>query len=308
MKQILGYISLYFKAFPDWRFWLGWGAFLALSIVLRYTGVFDPHFTGYSYPELGQALFYAIPYFFSVGWWIYWYGNTRCLRSFDFWLLSFLIIFALYSIKFLQVYSPYLPPFDDDSYTWYRKLSFNLYNIFWYLLAPLLYGLYARQIRSTQFYGCTAKDFHFSPYLIMLLIMLPLIVWASFQESFLLKYPRYQVGAWEESAAVSAYFTVGVYELSYVVQFIALEIFFRGFIVMALEKHLGKASVFPMVAVYAFLHFYKPMPETLGSIFGGFILGAVAWKSRSVLGGMIVHIGIALMMEGFAFLQLYLQK
>jgi hypothetical protein len=37
-------------------------------------------------------------------------------------------------------------------------------------------------------------------------------------------------------------------------------------------------------------------------------LGGVAWKSRSVLGGMIVHIGIAMMMELLAFLQLYVRN
>jgi hypothetical protein len=60
-----------------------------------------------------------------------------------------------------------------------------------------------------------------------------------------------------------------------------------------------------MVSVYAFLHFWKPMPETLGSIAGGFLLGTFALYSRSVFGGMIVHVGIALLMEILAWWQLY---
>ena len=72
---------------------------------------------------------------------------------------------------------------------------------------------------------------------------------------------------------------------------------------MALSRYMGAGVIMPMVAVYAFLHFGKPMGETIGSIFGGTILGILAYYSRSILGGIIIHVGVAYLMEFTAFLQ-----
>ena len=70
-----------------------------------------------------------------------------------------------------------------------------------------------------------------------------------------------------------------------------------------MEKYLGEKVVIPMEMVYCTLHFGKPMMETVSSIFGGFILGVIALRTRSVYGGVWVHIFIALGMDLLAFLQ-----
>jgi hypothetical protein len=44
--------------------------------------------------------------------------------------------------------------------------------------------------------------------------------------------------------------------------------------------------------------------ETVGSVFGGFALGVLAYKSRNIYGGIIVHLGVAWGMELAAFSQL----
>jgi hypothetical protein len=44
------------------------------------------------------------------------------------------------------------------------------------------------------------------------------------------------------------------------------------------------------------------MHETIGSFFGGFILGTIALHTKSIWGGIIIHVGIALLMELLAFL------
>jgi hypothetical protein len=72
---------------------------------------------------------------------------------------------------------------------------------------------------------------------------------------------------------------------------------------MALAKYLGSGAIWVMVAVYVFIHFNKPMFEAIGSFFGGYILGVIAYYSRSIYGGIFIHIGVALLMELFAFLQ-----
>ena len=58
-----------------------------------------------------------------------------------------------------------------------------------------------------------------------------------------------------------------------------------------------------MVVCYASLHFGKPLGETIGSIFGGYILGVLALQTRSIWGGIIVHVGVAWLMDLAALLQ-----
>jgi len=107
----------------------------------------------------------------------------------------------------------------------------------------------------------------------MLLIMVPLIAWASFQPSFLATYPTYRPGAAEAWLGVSRTTTIGVYEATYGLRYVAIELFFRGFLALGLEKHLGRAALMPMVTLYAFWHFGKPIPEAVGSIVAGYVLG-----------------------------------
>ena len=59
----------------------------------------------------------------------------------------------------------------------------------------------------------------------------------------------------------------------------------------------------PTACLYFFVHINKPELEALSSFFGGTILGVVAYYSKSILGGIVIHVGIALLMEYFAYLQ-----
>ncbi|MFC2123982.1 CPBP family intramembrane glutamic endopeptidase [Bacteroidota bacterium] len=84
-----------------------------------------------------------------------------------------------------------------------------------------------------------------------------------------------------------------------------MEIVFRGFLVLGMMKFLGKGSVYPMVAIYCFYHFGKPWGEAVSSIIGGYILGVISLYMRTIFGGLLIHIGIAWMMELVAAIQKY---
>jgi hypothetical protein len=137
----------------------------------------------------------------------------------------------------------------------------------------------------------------------MLLIMLPLIVAASFNEGFLRQYPMYRTSNAHTYLNVPEWLTVAAYEIAYGLDFITVEYLFRGFMVIGMMTILGRGSVLTMAVVYCVLHFGKPAGEAISSVFGGYLLGAVAYETRSVWGGVIVHMGIAWIMEGVAFIQ-----
>ena len=92
------------------------------------------------------------------------------------------------------------------------------------------------------------------------------------------------------------------YELSYGVDFLSIEIFFRGFIVLALAHFVGRDAILPMAAFYCVIHFGKPIPECISSYFGGLILGVLTFETQTIIGGLMVHLGIAWMMEAGGFI------
>ncbi|MEZ4387113.1 MAG: CPBP family intramembrane glutamic endopeptidase [Candidatus Krumholzibacteriia bacterium] len=154
--------------------------------------------------------------------------------------------------------------------------------------------------REDGLYGLAWRRFAWRPFAAMLAIMAPLILWASFQPAFLTAYPIYDPWRVQRLLGWPVWLTYPVHEVCYALRFVGVELFFRGFLVIGLARWLGRDALLPMVVLYAMWHFGKPMPEALGSVFGGYILGIIAYESRCVLGGILVHMGIALMMNAAA--------
>lgn len=166
----------------------------------------------------------------------------------------------------------------------------------------LFYLYYEKQ--KSSFYGFTSANINLKPYWILLLLMMPLVFAASFDESFQNQYPSLKDNTAAAYLGWPNWVTFLIFELAYGFDFVSVELMFRGFIVIGMVKVLGRGAILPMVVTYAFYHYGKPPGEAISSIFGGYILGVIAYETRSILGGIIVHIGVAWMMEFFAFLQL----
>ena len=132
---------------------------------------------------------------------------------------------------------------------------------------------------------------HWRVYWLLVLIMAPVIWVAAAAPSFHDFYPMYKpvdVRRWL------------MYEAIYLLQFICVEFFFRGFALFRLESRFGLHAVTLMVIPYALIHIHKPLPEALGAIVAGIVLGMLAVKSRSIWPGVLVHCSVALMMDVFA--------
>lgn len=147
------------------------------------------------------------------------------------------------------------------------------------------------------FWGLTVRNVRWWPYGLMLLIMVPLIVYAGTQPDFLAAYPRLKQIAFIASHTEHFGWYQLLYEVSYGIDFVTIELFFRGFLIFAFARYAGAAAILPMAVFYCSIHFGKPLLECVSSFFGGLILGIVAHRTQSIIGGLAVHLGIAWMME-----------
>jgi hypothetical protein len=145
--------------------------------------------------------------------------------------------------------------------------------------------------------GLTTRNFNARPYFLLLLLLVPLIALAATQHDFLRVYPKVRNIAFVNGLAHPAWPWKLLYELSYGLDFLSIEIFFRGLLVIGLARYAGANVVLPMAAFYCTIHFGKPLGECISSFFGGLILGVLALRTRSILGGLMVHLGLAWMME-----------
>jgi len=126
----------------------------------------------------------------------------------------------------------------------------------------------------------------------LLIAILPVVFMASFLPGFQDKYPFLDITEQNFSAERLLY-----WEIAYFLQFISIEYFFRGFLLVNLEPAFGKLAVIVSMLPYCMIHFGKPFPETIGAIFAGLILGTMALKSRSVIPGIILHYCVAITMD-----------
>jgi hypothetical protein len=145
--------------------------------------------------------------------------------------------------------------------------------------------------------GLTRKGFSARPYFFLLLLLVPLIALASTQPDFLRVYPKVKNIAFLNGYAYPLWPRKLLYELAYGLDFLSIELFFRGLLVIGLVRYAGTRAILPMAVFYCTIHFGKPLGECISSFFGGLILGVLAARTRSILGGLMVHLGLAWLME-----------
>ncbi len=134
-----------------------------------------------------------------------------------------------------------------------------------------------------------------------LTVVLVVVVYASRHPAFLAKYPLCRAMITGNSIL---WWHFLLYQLAYLTVFISGESFWRGTIIFGLEKDLGHLALVFMVIPYVTAHFGKPLPETLGAIATGLVLGTLALKHRSFWLGVAAHYGVALTMDVAAVLRL----
>ena len=75
------------------------------------------------------------------------------------------------------------------------------------------------------------------------------------------------------------------------------EFFFRGFLILSLFRICGAKCIIPAACFYCAIHLGKPAGEAISSFWGGLVLGIISYNTKSIWGGLIVHLGMAWFME-----------
>jgi hypothetical protein len=293
MKPVLRYIRTYFYD-TDKRALALVSGLTAILIFINYFYHVDDRISNYSsFPVsffsrmLLFLIAFGLPYIIYSG-----LRNKNYFRNTSFTVLV-IIAAAVFAFKIA-----YVPVFDiSDNYKWYTYWN---HIIYWPALLLITTGIlficWRLFDREQPFYGLTTKQLVWKPYFIMLLIMVPLIAAASTQPDFLQMYPKLKlITGW--NVDTWSWWHKLLFELSYGSDFFTIELFFRGFLILAFAKWAGKDAILPMACFYCTIHFGKPLAECISSYFGGMLLGIVVYHTRSIFGGLMVHLGIAWLME-----------
>lgn len=189
---------------------------------------------------------------------------------------------------------------------WIKELTDGPAEIFWLRCAKYMGNLFTISIpvliwywfndrKSQRVYGLNAANV--KPYFWLIAMILPFIILAAFSPDFLKQYPQasktLNVAKMEEGRTAYGL----IFEFFYGMNYLLTEFFFRGFLILVLSRWLGYGAIIPVAAFYVTIHFGKPLGETISSFFGGIILGVLVLETRSIWGGVIIHLGIAFAME-----------
>ena len=67
------------------------------------------------------------------------------------------------------------------------------------------------------------------------------------------------------------------------------EFFFRGFLLFGYARVFGANALWIHAVPFALAHLSKPAVETYSTIFGGFLFGLVAWRTKSFVYPFLIH-------------------
>lgn len=307
MKKILKYLKQHLQEDFSLPYYLAFALFLTVCMVINYHYDFEDSIIDSYYGKPVRMiyffLFYGFAYYGACLVMVLFKKEKQILKSPEFWIKSIFVLAILGADGGFH-YHDYWVNAELPREVGYvaRKIAKNSINLFTMIIPLVLfYYLYDRKLKN--FYGLTRKNFDIKPYAIMIGIMIPIILTASFIDNFNKFYPIYKPNPAYRYLEVEAWIPAIAYEIFYGWNFLTIELAFRGFMIIGLAKVMGRNVVLPMVATYCFYHFGKPEGEAISSIVGGYILGVIALESKNIWGGVIIHVGIAWMMEFFAWLQ-----
>jgi hypothetical protein len=298
MQYFLSLFSDYFKSLDKLSFLLV-SLFVAVLIFCNYRFGWNSKIWQTSTDAERFLRFYCLYFVAFAGAYFILHLTGRSPISFPAPLLVLIALApAIFTLK--VVFAAHRPLFFRFFQYPYNKFYYMLsdYPIRLLLVLVMVWALWSWVKPAYPFCGLTFRNFEWKPYLMLLACMVPLIALASTQPDFLATYPKLKNIAFFADTSSRPWLQRLLYEISYGIDFITIEVFFRGFLVLAFAHFAGKDAILPMAAFYCVIHFSKPLGECISSYFGGLLLGILVYKTHTIIGGLIVHLGIAWLMEG----------
>jgi membrane protease YdiL (CAAX protease family) len=214
---------------------------------------------------------------------------------------SLLLIAKEYFGSAFQIY-PLLEFFHADTllrvFQYHPQAHFykQLYWLFgcylFYLLLPIVFVISNSQKMKEVGWKLTIPKQHIKIYLFLALIIIPVIIIAATTKRFQQTYPFFHF-----NPIVNTPKQFLIWEIGYMLQFVAVEFFFRGFLLFSFAKFIGSSAVYVSLIPYCMIHFGKPLPETIGAIVAGVVLGKMALESKSILPGIVIHCMVGCCMD-----------
>ena len=256
-------------------------------------------------------LFYFAPYALTHAVYAFATRDFSIVRRKEFWILSLFafIILAIYVTLhngpwyLLKTQPSLFEGLPREYQPFAARCASNILPLT-LMSIPLIAYWWKADRKAMPLYGFSAKTIILRSYFVILLMLVPIVIAASFTPDFQYAYPRYKFGFPEFAGAGQRRAFLGLYEFCYGADFVFVEFFFRGFMILAFARLFGPKVIIPMVVAYAMIHFEKPLLEALSSILGGLVLGIISYRTKSIYGGVIIHLGIAYTMEIAGALQM----
>ncbi len=208
---------------------------------------------------------------------------------------ALVLVYMAAALTVLEYY--YLPPRIQARLGPLGRISLEA-GITWAIATSVAFGLIPLLIvkfvhrEPLSSVGYNARGFwkHSWIYFGLFLFMVPFLFYAASQPAFVRTYPF--VGA-----ARNDFATFWKWEAAYILQFFALESFFRGYALFTLEKKIGQLAIFVLAVPYCMIHYHKPWMEAGGAIIAGIALCALALRTKSFYGGAMLHMLVAVTMD-----------
>jgi len=201
-----------------------------------------------------------------------------------------IFVAALLSLWFGRFGIRYIP---DTSTRLAQMCWWSGTQILSYLVVPLIAISFIGLKPSDVGWKFRGTAHHWKYYVTLLAIAIPFVVVASTTGEFQERYPLLEIGRGQPDAWAD----LRIWWIFYVLQFVAVETFFRGFLVLGLAKRFGQASILIATIPYLMIHFTKPPAEALAAIVGGIVMGILAYRTKSVWWGIALHVSVAALMD-----------
>ncbi len=183
-----------------------------------------------------------------------------------------------------------LPYFNSFNTSFVYVLGWGAFTIFIYAFIPLM-TIYALKETPKQ-YGLSFNKNGKLIYLIAPFLILPITFIFSKSQAFQNTYPFL--------TNPNSFIELVCWEAVYLLQFAALEFFFRGFMLHAFLRLTNMWAAILLTSIpYMLIHLVKPTPETIASFFGSILLCWIAVKFKTIAIGIYLHILLAASMDIF---------